>query len=474
MNKDNILIGSAVLLFLSALAGVFVKIMPVGLGLIVLDIILFGTIIWISFGKEAKEEVEVRVCEDEKIKKDFKAIMPDLATEVYNCARIEIASLEARHTSENLKESISAIANAEEEFSATMKDIANSILDTKTIQDRLSQRIEEKTKQVESSKELVESSKLVYSEVSKSIHQLSEKSKGIESIVSTILSITEQINLLALNAAIEAARAGEVGRGFAVVADEVKKLAERTSRSAQEIASTLTDMLKATNDASNKVSNINNVIKSMEAFYEEINSYFIEIKQSAKEVTELLDRQTAAVEEQSQAIHQISENVVNFRKGFEDFMKIIDNITGYTNELFKDSIEVWNTTYEIEDKDLFVETLKKVVDHANYMHNLFLVLNGKSDWKPADHTQCALGKWYYAQSKEEIKSKYGEKAYEAFVKIEQAHKEFHDVGKMAYDYYINKDIQNALDQSYKLASLSQNTIQAIIEFAKSLKESKNI
>jgi len=472
MRKENVIIVGVVLLFLSALAGIFVKNMAVDLALIILDIACIGIVVWNSLSKEAKEEVETGKtleCQDEKIKSDFKNIMPDIATEVYNCSKIEIVSLEATHTANMLKESILAISNAEEEFSATMKDIANSILDTKKIQDKLSERIEEKTKHVESSKELVENSMLVYKEVDKSIAQLSEKSKGIESIVSTILSITEQINLLALNAAIEAARAGEVGRGFAVVADEVKKLAERTSRSAQEISVTLTDMLKATNNASEKVGNMNIVIKNMESFYEEISSYFTEIKQSAKEVTELLDRQTAAVEEQSQAIHQISENVVNFRKGFEDFMNIINEITDYTKELFKDSVETWNTVYEIEDKDLFVETIKKVVDHANYMHNLFLVLTGKSDWKPVDHTQCALGKWYYAQNKEEIKAKYGEKAYEAFVNIEKFHKEFHDKGKTAYDYYINKDLENALKQSYELATLSENTIKAIVEFAKSIK-----
>lgn len=75
------------------------------------------------------------------------------------------------------------------------------------------------------------------------IYQLTEESKGIESMLKLIAEIADKTNLLALNAAIESARAGEAGRGFAVVADEIKKLADQSSMHVLEINNNLQKIL---------------------------------------------------------------------------------------------------------------------------------------------------------------------------------------------------------------------------------------
>ncbi|MCM0650718.1 ABC transporter substrate-binding protein [Clostridium swellfunianum] len=83
------------------------------------------------------------------------------------------------------------------------------------------------------------------------IIELAEKSNKIKVILDTIKGIAKTTHLLSLNANIEAARAGEAGRGFAVVAGEVKKLAENSSKSADEIDRIVTEITEVTEDTLN-------------------------------------------------------------------------------------------------------------------------------------------------------------------------------------------------------------------------------
>jgi methyl-accepting chemotaxis protein len=124
---------------------------------------------------------------------------------------------------------------------------------------------------------------------------ITEASRKIQEIITTIDEIAFQTNLLALNAAVEAARAGEQGRGFAVVASEVRALAQRSAAASKEIKGLITDTSGKVEAGSELVIQAGD---SLEAIVTQV-----------KKVADLIAEISAASGEQSQGIEQVNKAV---------------------------------------------------------------------------------------------------------------------------------------------------------------------
>lgn len=231
---------------------------------------------------------------------------------------------------------------------------------------------------------------------------LDQSSREIIGVVQMIRGIADQTNLLALNASIEAARAGEQGRGFAVVADEVRTLAKRTAEATDKIANLAASIQAGSSSTREQMSNL---------------------------------------AEQSRLFSEEG------RRATDTMRQLLDFSVGMEQVVAASSLRS------------FCELAK--VDHLIFKFEVYKVLFGLSN-KVVDefalHTQCRLGKWYYAGEGRECFSR-----LPGYQDLEQPHTIVHQAAINSLTANANSDSQTMLKE---LGKMEEASLQVLLNLEK--------
>ena len=165
------------------------------------------------------------------------------------------------------------------------------------------------------------------------ITELSAATDRITEVTQVIREIADQTNLLALNAAIEAARAGEQGRGFAVVADEVRKLAERTSASTADIATTIETIRDKTSSAVEAMNRVHQEVADGVRYNQETRETLDGIVAAFERVTELAGRIAGATRQQMSASDDTARDMDQVSTMSAENAASIDRVDGVTRNV---------------------------------------------------------------------------------------------------------------------------------------------
>ncbi|MBY0553320.1 hypothetical protein K2P97_02245 [bacterium] len=271
-----------------------------------------------------------------KLSKSVEHISEELAE---NTKQLDEASVKIASGATQLSESATEQASALQETVSTIDQISSMIQKNSEAAQKSKELSAQSTSSAEQGRQTIDSMLMAISEIetnntevseqmeqtnaqlaeiTKMIHNISNKTKVINEIVF-------QTKLLSFNASVEAARAGEYGKGFAVVAEEVGKLAQMSGGAAKEISSMLeesvgrveviiqetrTKVEKLMDQSKEKVNYGSETAKQCKQALDEIAVSVKSVDQLVSEIAVASKEQSAGVVQISQAVNQL-ESVTN-------------------------------------------------------------------------------------------------------------------------------------------------------------------
>jgi methyl-accepting chemotaxis protein len=182
--------------------------------------------------------------------------------------------------------SLSSVAGATEEMSATVGDISANTAKARSITEQATGQAQTITEQMQT---------------------LGQAAQEIGHVTETITNISAQTNLLALNATIEAARAGSAGKGFAVVANEIKELAKQTAAATEDIKVKIAGIQNSTGSAITDIGRITTVIKDVGTIVTSIAAAIEEQATVTRDVAGNIAQASSGVRETNERVSQTAE-----------------------------------------------------------------------------------------------------------------------------------------------------------------------
>jgi methyl-accepting chemotaxis protein len=173
----------------------------------------------------------------------------------------------------------------------------------------------------------IESSSAVIHRGADDVKLLEEKTTRVEEITALVGDIADQTDLLALNASIEAARAGEFGRGFSVVAMEVQKLADRSSRAAEEISALVQSIREIVRRISQRSSENNLAIGSIQRGILHIAESTGEVVAKAEGAAGTVDRVNSSIDSIMNLSLESLNNTDNIVRAFRRLRESAEHLT---------------------------------------------------------------------------------------------------------------------------------------------------
>ena len=211
--------------------------------------------------------------------------------------------------SESQSSSAAATAASTEELTVSVASIADAAEEVRQLSNASLQDALEGSRSVSQLHEAIDRVRQAVESIASDVGEFVSNTNRISGMTQQVREIADQTNLLALNAAIEAARAGEQGRGFAVVADEVRKLAERSSLSAGEIASVTQQLNSQSEQVSAAIQSGLQALEGSRTFVETVATTLDNAADSVRKASNGVDDVAASVSEQRTASADIARNI---------------------------------------------------------------------------------------------------------------------------------------------------------------------